>query len=185
MKRIALGVAALLLARPVAARQCNPHLNRSVPDSRYVNNGNGTVTDKRTSLTWQRCPLGMSWSDAGTPANPIDDRCAAAGAVTFTWQQALQAAAALNAAGGYGGFADWRVPNAKELATLFETACTGPALNDRVFPDTPGAVFFTSTPYIQGTATSTVVHGLDFRLGPSGFDLVGKSTPSYVRLVRG
>jgi len=186
MKRILLAVAAACLVSGNArANQCNAHLNRSAPDSRYQDNGNGTATDRRTGLTWQRCPLGTTWSDGGTPGFPLDDRCLATGTSSFLWQAALQAAVDLNGAGGFAGFTDWRLPNVKELGTLFETACYGPALNDRIFPDTPTDTFYSSTPYIQGTVTSTSVHGCSYASAGS-CGLVGKgTTPRHVRLVRG
>jgi hypothetical protein len=186
MNRILLALAAAsLISGSARANPCNPRMSRSAPDSRYQDNGNGTVTDRRTGLTWQRCPLGMTWSDGGTPGFRQDDHCVASGATALLWQAALQAASDLNAAGGFAGFSDWRLPNAKELASLFETACYGPALNDRIFPDTPSGTFYSSTPYIQGTTTSSSVHGCSYaRAGSCG--PVGKTgTPRPVRLVRG
>ena len=84
MKRtvLALAMVASLFLGTAQANPCNEHMNRSAPDSRYLDNGNGTVTDRRTGLTWQRCPLGSTFGDGGTPGFSLDDRCTATGTGT-------------------------------------------------------------------------------------------------------
>ena len=78
---------------------------------RFTNNGNGTVTDVRTGLMWERCMVGYTFSDNGTPNDLADDSCTPSATVTFLWQQALQGVVDRNAQGGIAGFTDWRLPN--------------------------------------------------------------------------
>ena len=125
-----------LLAATAQAQTCDASQPLAAPDSRYQQAG-ATVLDKTTGLVWLRCPLGMNWDGTtctGTRA-------------TFTWQQALQQADTSTA----GGYSDWRLPNVRELASLVEPACYGPAINLRVFPNTPGEGFWSSSPYVGDT----------------------------------
>jgi len=184
--------ASLFLAactRVAADQQCSDRINASTPLSRFTDNGNGTVTDTRTGLTWQRCPMGFTFSDSGTPGVLTDDSCTPGASITFSWQQALQGAASLNAQGGFAGFSDWRVPNIKELISIVEQRCVSPALNATLFPDTPAsAVTFSSTSPLVGTP-STSISTVDFDSGADSHTVIGPtvSTPPalLVRLVRG
>lgn len=91
---------------------------RSNPDygkNQFVDNGDGTVTDNATGLTWMK-------ADSRRPMN---------------WQQALAYAENLELA----GHDDWRLPNAKELQSIVDyTRCpdiTRSAAIDPVFEVTP------------------------------------------------
>jgi len=173
---------ALAAAGDARARACNPRVRFSAPTGRFADNGDGTATDRLTGLTWQRCPVGFTWNDSGTPAWTQDDRCVAgAGTVTLAWQAALQGAAALNQGGGAAGHADWRLPNGKELASILEARCVSPSINDAIFPDTPAAPFLTASP-VWGPSIFTGVRTVDFATGYTS--LVGPTGRAYVRLVR-
>ena len=97
----------------------------STSDSQLQDNGDGTVTDRKTGLIWKQCVEGQSGSD-----------CASGSAETFTWPQALQRAQTVNSSGGFAGFSDWRVPNIKELSSLIEPLCIGSTINRTRFPNT-------------------------------------------------
>jgi hypothetical protein len=173
----------LVLVLPAAPARagCDELLRAVSPTARFTVRPDGTATDNRTGLTWQRCPLGTVLDDGGTPTLLADDRCVPSGSSpqTFSWSAALLAAQALNSAGGFAGFTDWRVPNRKELLSIVETRCTDPAINSQVFPDTPGDSFFTSTPSVTAqSAVFTVEFGEGFELA------VGKTSLLRVRLVR-
>jgi len=179
---LALLLSAVLVLPAVPARAACDELLRAVsPTARFTVKPDGTATDTRTGLTWQRCPVGTVLDDGGTPTHLADDHCvpSASAQQTFSWSAALQAAQALNSAGGFAGFTDWRVPNRKELLSIVETRCTGPAINSQVFPDTPVDSFFTSTPSVTSQGT---VYSVEFG---DGFELpVGKISLLRVRLVR-
>jgi hypothetical protein len=81
------------------------------PTPRFIDNNNGTVTDKLTGLIWMK------------NANAFEVR---------TWTQALGDANAL--ASGSAGLTDgskagdWRLPNVRELQSLIDYGRTNPAL---------------------------------------------------------
>ena len=50
-----------------AAQVCYSAVNETTPDSRFVINEDGTVSDSETGLMWQRCTFGQSYdSDTDT-----------------------------------------------------------------------------------------------------------------------
>ncbi len=159
---------------------CDERLRAATPTARFRVDPGGTATDLRTGLVWQRCPLGTTLDDGGTPGLLDDDRCRADTAPrTFTWSGALVAAQQLNAGGGFAGFTDWRLPNRKELLSIVETRCTSPAINSQVFPDTPTVSFLSATPDVS---SQTLVRLINF--GTGGDDVTGKTVLHPVRLVR-
>ena len=172
---------ALFLASAPAWSLCREAVRASTPMARFIINANGTATDRRTGLTWQRCALGTVLDDGGTPAVLGDDHCLPLPGVaqTYSWGGALLATQSLNAAGGLGGFADWRVPNRKELASIVETRCTGPAINTQVFPDTASGSFFVST---STASAQTFAFTTNFAWGGEGIE--SKTALLPVRLVR-
>ncbi|NQU42237.1 DUF1566 domain-containing protein [bacterium] len=84
----------------------------------FVDNGDGTITDRATGLMWQQ-------DDSGTGKN---------------WQQALAYVAELNAS-KYLGYSDWRLPNVKELHSILDYTrspdTTHSAAIDPLFHATP------------------------------------------------
>jgi hypothetical protein len=173
----------LLLCAAVNAQQaCNDRINQTAPTSRFTDNGNGTVTDERTGLMWERCMMGYAFSDNGTAADLTDDSCTPSATTTFLWQQALQGAADR----GFAGFTDWRLPNIKELISIVEHQCAGPAINETLFPGTPPtAELFSSSSGNDGLSKTTVMllHMDDGR-DDSTFNAVIQTAAKSVRLVR-
>jgi hypothetical protein len=96
-------------------------ITATAPASRFTDNGDGTVTDKVNGLQWKRCSEGQTW----------DGTTCTGDATWHTWQQALQLADGAS----YSGKNDWRLPNVKELESLEELACSRPAINLDVFPE--------------------------------------------------
>ncbi len=160
------------------AQQCNEAIPPTVPDSRYKDNNNddnSTVIDLWTGLMWQRCVLGLSGDD-----------CATGTAATFTWDEALQQAEAINASGGFAGYNDWRLPNLKELYSLVENACLNPAINIRFFPNTPPLSHWSSSPYPNDEYGQYYTWFVDFAWGFSSYGgFRNNNGASHVRLVRG
>ncbi|MHC5083246.1 MAG: Lcl C-terminal domain-containing protein [Planctomycetota bacterium] len=111
--------------------------------NQFVDNGDGTITDKATGLTWMK-------ADSGKPMN---------------WGQALKYAENLD----YAGHSDWRLPNAKELHSIVDyTRCpdvTDSAAIDPIFDVTPikneggqkdYAHYWTGTSHISARGSSGV-----------------------------
>lgn len=123
-----------------------------------------------SGLMWSRCRLGLVW-DAGTQHCKLIP----GQAQTFTWLDAQVAAKASQ----LEGFNDWRLPNKNELMSVVEHACTGPSINEAVFPDTPLDAFWTSSP-------SSIDVGYAWRLRFISGDMTTDDMAKkyYVRLVR-
>lgn len=127
---------AVLVSGLVNAQGCKHVSARTAPDSRYIDNGDGTVRDLQVGLVWQKCSVGQSGED-----------CAKGTARTFKWDDAIQQGKRVNDSGGFAGHADWRVPKLKELKSLVEVGCWSPSINLTLFPNTPDAEYWTSSSY--------------------------------------
>ncbi len=123
-------------------------------------NGDGTVTDNTTGLMWMRCSLGQVW----------DGKTCGGKAATFTWADALKAAAGHE----FAGYTDWRLPNKNELESIVEGRCFTPTINSSVFPATPSTYFWSSSPY-AGLGERRLEHR--FRLRNSQCHLQDRHSP--------
>lgn len=156
-----------------AATQCNGgNENQAVqpttPTNNFVVNDNGTALHNSTGLMWMRCSIGKTW-------NSSESRCEGS-ATTFNWDNA----SALAESSTFAGFNDWRLPEKDELASIVELRCWSPVINIEVFPDTPSAWYWSSTPYpFSRTAAWSVYFGLGSIGGASGDGYLPR-----VRLVR-
>jgi hypothetical protein len=77
---------------------------RALPGSRFIDNGDSTVSDQLT---------GLMWTKNADKANGKAE-----------WEEALSNSAACND----GGYTDWRLPNRKELESLVDLGRFDPAL---------------------------------------------------------
>ncbi len=131
----------------------------------YADNGDGTVTDPTTGLTWMRCSMGQIWD--GTTCTGT------AGA--YTWDQAV----ALTGTVTFAGQSDWRLPNIRELQSIVERAAYDPAVDAGVFPNS-------ATPYVWSSSTNAFTSSsawlVFFHFGSSYS--YSKSNAYQVRLVR-
>jgi formylglycine-generating enzyme required for sulfatase activity len=89
-------------------------------DRLFKNNGNGTVTDLVTGLTWQR----------------EDDN------VTKDWPEAVSYCNGLGLAGG-----GWRLPTIKELQSIVDDSVSGQFIDSNAFPGTNLSPYWSSTTY--------------------------------------
>jgi hypothetical protein len=158
----------MLIALPSNGQTCNGSITPSTPFNQFTINGDGTVTDNKTDLTWMRCSLGQTWS-AG------ESSCTGT-ASKYNWQNALTAANSTD----FAGQNDWRLPNIKELKSIVEQACYLPTINDIIFPITQSAYYWSSSPYAGSNGRAWIVSFRDHRV----FNDV-KSNYGCVRLVRG
>jgi hypothetical protein len=140
----------------------------------YTDNADGTVTDNRTGLAWEK----------KTDAN-VD--------TLYTWQDALAYVAGLNAMNGGVGFAghnDWRLPNIKELVSIVDYGRSAPSI-DPIFGPTAGklnfVLYWSSTSWAAYLPESNA-WAVNFRDGltdNAGALPFGKTSANHVRAVRG
>lgn len=140
----------------------------------YTDNGDGTLTDTSTGLTWEKK------TDANVNTN-------------YTWQGALDYVAELNAMNGGAGFAghnDWRLPNIRELLSTVDYSRSNPPI-DPAFGPTRGisnfAVYWSSTSWAgyQPENNAWAVEFADSYANPIGVLMFGKSSALHARAVRG
>lgn len=153
----------------VAQQACNSRTS-SLPAVRFQDNGDGTVTDLGSKLMWMRCSSGQQW---------LSKRCVGAADV-HGWIEAQRYADKVNRDGA-AFFNDWRLPSLRELATITDRGCEDPRTNTSVFPGTPAAPFWSSTPR-PGEGAGERVLALSF--GVEGVMLARKDERFHVRLVR-
>ena len=139
----------------------------TTPTNRFTINNDGTVSDKKTGLTWKKCSEGQSGVD-----------CRIGAAATYTWQGALQQAQSVNNNGGFAGYKNWRLPSIKELHSIVEEQCIKPSINLAVFSESQGDVYWSSSSSTYGS----VAWYVGFGNGYSGSDY--KDGGYFVRLVR-
>lgn len=151
MKLLA-SLSVMLMSGPLLA-ECNTQMQATAPSSRYVIESNEMVVDTATGLMWKRCAQGFTWSGDTCVENSAEQ-------ATFEWHEAL----ALTADYSFGGYSDWRLPNANELTSLAEFQCFNPAINSAVFPNTPPVVFWSNSPNLSNTIFAW---GVDFKQGES------------------
>jgi hypothetical protein len=87
---------------------------------RFVDNGDGTITDTRSGLTWSKATLCEE---------------------EINHAQAEKICAELDLA----GHNDWRLPTVDELFALADRTRTEPAIDTEAFPDTQSDWYWTST----------------------------------------
>jgi quinol monooxygenase YgiN len=124
----------------------------SWPHPRFVDNGDGTVTDRLTELIWLK--------DA--------DRFS-----EVTWDQALAQARGL-AAGSCGltdgsKAGDWRLPTIRELFSLIDYSAADPIIPaDHPFTNVRSSIYWTSTTL---AAAPSLAWMMTLGIGPTVFDL--------------
>jgi hypothetical protein len=121
-----------------------------------------TVTDTITGLVWQR-------DGSGTR-----EGCGGSDKLTCTWAQAKAYCASLS----LGGVSGWRLPARMELSAIVDFTKTNPTIDAAAFPNTPAALFWTSSP----VGSSSYVWLVYFSHGGSDVNLVGNY--NRVRCVR-
>ncbi|MDO9041311.1 MAG: DUF1566 domain-containing protein [Desulfocapsaceae bacterium] len=120
------------------AQFCNDYMAASTPDSQLADNGDGTVTDRKTGLMWKKCVEGQTGSNCenGYPA-------------IFSWQLALHQPRRINSGPGFAGYHDWRLPNIKELRSIVEEKCDDPAINLVRFPNSTSGGVWSGSPFFS------------------------------------
>lgn len=120
------------------------------PTSDFTINGDDTVTHVKTGLMWKRRRQGDTQAEYQS-----GDRLA------LTWAEALKAAVAANNS-KFAGYADWRLPNKKELESIINVCgISGQARNKTVFPSNFGDLW-TSTTH---PSNPTIAYSVNFGYG--------------------
>jgi hypothetical protein len=120
----------------------------------FVDNGDGTVLDLATNLTWQRS----------------DDN------ISREWTVANDYCQGLNLAGKN----DWHLPSIKQLQSIVDYRNSYPAISPDYFPGTDSQPYWSSTPAAWASGWTLIVN---FGLGWIGANnMVG--APVFVRCVR-
>ena len=154
----------------------NTTISPTTPNT-VVDNGNGTVSDSSTGLTWKKCSEGQTWDAAANSCT--------GSATSTTWSDAL----ITGAASTFASHNDWRLPDVKELRGLVEECNVGPAINRTLFPNTPKTAFWTGSPYANtaGLPYTNITKDAWFVYFDDGNSNAGDTTAyrGSVRLVRG
>ena len=164
--KIGISILLMLALMGFASASCRPDIALSAPDSRYIVHNDGTVTDQHTGLMWMRCAIGQTW-DGSTCTGQSSN---------MKWSSAESAAADAN----FAGYDDWSLPTIKQLASLVELACHGPAINDSVFPNTPYEPYWSRSAYGSSGSSAWEVSFSDGRV----ITYSKAGTAGRVRLVR-
>jgi len=131
----------------------------------YSDNGDGTITDLTTGLTWMRCSMGQTWGGSTCTGT----------ASTYGWDQAV----ALTNTQTFAGHSDWRLPNIRELQTIVDQSVFNPAIDSGAFPNTSNSFFWSSTP---DALYAYLAWNVYFGDGYANYD--GRNNGNAVRLVR-
>ncbi len=169
---------------------------KCVTAARFIDNGDGTITDTQTGLQWEQktgtvgtfvtCTLALNncpdprnvnnryaWSSTGTGTAPD-------GALFTDFLERMNGKiCSVSTCQGLGGYSDWRVPTLAELQTILDCGNGSPCIN-AIFGPTVAAFSWSSTTLAFGPSAAWVV---SFNDGFVGFD--GKSIPYHARAVRG
>lgn len=129
----------------------------------FTDNSDGTVTDTKTTLIWQKCSVGQTYS-GGT--------CTVS-ATTATWVNALTTCNILSLAGK-----TWRLPSTNELLSIVDMNKASPAIDTAFFPATVASPYWSSSTYVGAPADAWVVY---FNGGNS--NSANKTSSNYVRCV--
>jgi hypothetical protein len=101
-------------------------------EPRFTDNGDGTVTDNTTGLTWQQ-------RDDGARR---------------TWAEAMEYAKKLTLA----GHTDWRLPTVRELGGIVDYSRRNPAIDAAFFPGTSSSGYWSSSSYAYNTYNAWIVY---------------------------
>ncbi len=165
---LALSISLFTISTSGAADNCKGMGSETAPASQFKNNGDGTVTDKKSGLTWMQCSLGMSW----------DGKVCAGDADRKNWRKAQSEARSLNKK-GFSGSNKWRLPTREELEKIVEHKCFAPSISTKTFPRTATTGYWTATADSNHDQHAWLVL---FRHGSSYVS--NKKEDWFVRLVR-
>ncbi len=128
-----------------------------------VKTDDGSVHDKNNRYTWYDSNSETNGGYAGTPGD---------GTSTEDFIQNLND-------NSFGGRADWRLPNVKELKSIVDSSRLFPAINSDYYMNTISSIHWSSTTDVGRTVAARSVGFYNGHVGS-----YGKSMTHYVRAVR-
>jgi len=160
--------------------------------ARFVDNGDGTVTDNLTTLVWEKKTTAPGSGTNAPDRHDVDN--------TYTWTSGdadvtdedgtvfTDFLADLNSGAGFAGANGWRLPTRDQLTTILlpqEFPCTTSPCLDSIFGSDAGSAYWTSE---TSGATFGLPSAYALRVKTddgSLFVMGSKTAASYVRAVRG
>ena len=144
------------------------HSNDGLIGEDFVDNNNGTVTDKKTGLTWQLFSVGQQWDGVSSIGE----------AIKMSWDEAI------NFQNNFADYDDWRVPTISELESLIDSIeQSSSTVNSKFFSDIPSGIFWSSTSASTVGDGGLYARSVDFNKRESRKNT--KTYNNYVKLVRG
>jgi len=142
----------------------------------YTDNTDGTITDNKTGLMWQKCTNGQTGlncdetgvtPDFGATATVFDDGNGVSPAINYCESLSLAT------------HTDWHLPTVNELQTLADYGRVNPAIDTTYFPNTQSDSYWSSTAYEDGANYVWIVYFYGGYVGNDGMD-----DNNFVRCVR-
>lgn len=152
--------------------------------TRYINHGDGTVTDVLTGLQWARTDDNGGVTDKDNMYTWSASGSAPDGTVFTDYLPRMNGQKCeTSACTGVGGHSDWRLPTLQELGTIIPSLLcdTGPCIDESVFGPTQSAPYATSSSY---EPSPTLVWYRWFAPPSTGGGASAKTGLNYFRAVR-
>ncbi len=142
----------------------------------YTDNGDGTIFDNITGLTWQKCSIGQNNDATCSGTATMHNWYQASGTYDATSNPGTTNVCGSLSLAGSG----WRLPTDYELTTIVYFGTYTPAISTAYFPNILSSNYWSSTSYAPSTTYAWVVY---FNNGGTYYG--NKTSTYYVRCVRG
>jgi hypothetical protein len=162
--------------------------------ARFVDNGNGTVTDNQTKLVWEQKTTAVGSGTDFTNAHDVDNHygwstgwpCGPTGAVFTDFLYRLNGGTSpdgVSTSGCFAGHCDWRLPTIEELRGILLSAypCGSDPCLDPAFGPTESDRYWSSTTDADDPCAAWHVNFNDGRVNSDS----DKGDDKVVRAVRG
>jgi hypothetical protein len=137
--------------------------NGSAPS--FTDNNDGTVTDRKSNLIWQKCSMGQN-----------NDAACTGSATTATWANAMTYCNGLTLAGKI-----WRLPSVNELESIVDESKSNLTIDTVSFPATVAVNYWSSSTHVPYSTSNAWYVTFNF-----AFDMyASKASIAYVRCATG
>lgn len=154
-------------------------------NTRFLDNGDGTVTDHQTGLMWEKKVDGAGCQHCVDDSYPWSPGLEILGIPTelpsiLDWLSGTNGLTGTpGAQAGLAGHSDWRMPNIVEMQTILDCSFGSPCI-DPIFGPTASSAYWTSSSFAIVAAKGWAVGFLDGLVG-----VANKDVGFRVRAVRG